>query len=63
MKQMVLLLKSLLNWSPRGTSKGVNKNFVATRSHNEYKDVLLNKRFWRNVWGIRWIESKVKIIE
>ena len=28
--------------------KGVNKNFVATRSHNEYRDVLLNKRFLRN---------------
>ena len=23
---------------------GVNKNFVATISHNEYKDVLLNKK-------------------
>ena len=28
---------------------GINKNVVATVSHNEYKDVLLNK----NVWNIR----------
>ena len=38
-------------------AKGVNKN-VATISHNEYKDVLLN-----NVWGIQWIKFKVKIIQ
>ena len=30
-------------------TKGINKNVVATVSHNEYKDVLLNK----NVWNIR----------
>ena len=40
-------------------AKGVNKNNVATISHNEYKDV-----FWiKNVSGIQWIGSKVKIIE
>ena len=26
-------------------AKGVNKNAVATVSHNEYKDVLLNKKY------------------
>ena len=30
-------------------TKGINKNVVATVSHNEYKDVLLNK----NVSNIR----------
>ena len=25
-------------------AKGINKNVVATKSHNEYKDVLLNKK-------------------
>ena len=24
--------------------KGINKNVVATKGHNEYKDVLLNKK-------------------
>ena len=27
---------------------GVNKNVVATKSHNEYKDVLLNKKYSRH---------------
>ena len=39
--------------------KGVNKNVVGTISHNEHKNVLLNK----NVWDIQWIGFKVKIIE
>ena len=30
-------------------AKGVNRNIVATISHNEYKDVLLTK----NIWDIR----------
>ena len=29
-------------------AKGVNKNVVATISHNEYKDVLLNKKCLRH---------------
>ena len=29
-------------------AKGVNKNIVATISHNEYKDVLLNKKCFRH---------------
>ena len=38
-------------------AKSANRNVVATKSHGEYKDILLNK----NVWDIRWIE--VNIIE
>ena len=34
--------------SEHKTAKGVNKNFVATISHNEYKDVLLNKKCLRH---------------
>ena len=30
-------------------AKGVNRNVVATISHNEYKDVLLNKKYLRNL--------------
>ena len=39
----------------------MNRNIVPTIkiSHNEYKDLLLNK----NVWDIRWIGFKVKIIK
>ena len=29
-------------------AKGVNRNIVATISHNEYKDVLLNKKCLRH---------------
>ena len=29
-------------------AKSVNKNVVATISHNEYKDVLLNKKYTRH---------------
>ena len=29
-------------------TKGVNENVVATISHNEYKDALLNKKLWRH---------------
>ena len=39
-------------------SKYVFKNIVATKRHNEYKDVLLKK----NVWDIQRIGFKVKII-
>ena len=37
-------------------AKGVNKNFVATISHNEYKDVLLNKKCLRH--SVNRIQSK-----
>ena len=39
-------------------AKGVNRNIVATKSHNEYKDILLNKKCLRYS-----IEFKVKIIK
>ena len=39
----------------------VNKNFVATISHNEYKDVLLNNKCLRNL--INNIQSKDHNIE
>ena len=31
-------------------AKDVNKNYVATISHNEYKDVLLNEKCLRHAW-------------
>ena len=37
-------------------AKGVNKNVVATISHNEYKDVLLNKKYTRH--SMNRIQSK-----
>ena len=42
-------------------AKGVNKNVVATISHNEYKDVLLNKKCLRN--SMIRIQSKDHKIE
>ena len=40
-------------------AKGVNKNVDAAISHNDTKMF-----YWiRNVWSIRWIESRVNIIE
>ena len=39
-------------------AKGVNENFVATITHNEYKGVLLNNK----CLSIQLIEPKVKII-
>ena len=30
-------------------AKGVNKNFVSTISHNEYKDVSMNKKYLRHL--------------
>ena len=41
-------------------AKGANKNFVATISHNEYKDVLLNKECLRH--SVNRIQSKDHII-
>ena len=37
-------------------AKGVNKNVVATISHNNYKDVLLNKKWLRHLMNM--IQSK-----
>ena len=37
-------------------AKGVNKNVVSTISHNEYKDVLLNKKCLRHL--MNRIQSK-----
>ena len=37
-------------------AKGVNKNVVVTISHNEYKDVLLNKKCLRH--SVNKIQSK-----
>ena len=60
MKQLVLLLKNLLDWSQRYVcffvddssehkkARGVNKKMFATISHSEYKDVFLNKKCLRN---------------
>ena len=33
-------------------AKGVNRNFVVTIIHNEYKDVLLNKRYLRQLMNM-----------
>ena len=41
--------------------KGVNKNVVATISHNEYKDVLLSKKYLRH--SMHRIQSKDHKIE
>ena len=37
-------------------AKGVNRNVVATKSHSEYRDVLLNKKYLRH--SINSIQSK-----
>ena len=42
--------------SEHKNAKGVNKDVVATISHNEYKDVLLNKKCLRH--SMNRIESK-----
>ena len=36
--------------------KGLNRNIVAITSHNEYKDVLLNKKYFRH--PINRVQSK-----
>ena len=42
--------------SEHNKAKGVNKNVVATTSHNEHKDVLLNKKCMRH--SINRIQNK-----
>ena len=38
-------------------AKGVNKNIVATISHNEYKNVLLNKKCFRHSTNVIQIKD------
>ena len=51
----------LLDNSEHKKTKGVNRNVVATTSHNEYKDALLNNRCVRH--SINRIQSKDHKIE
>ena len=44
------------NNSEHKNGKGANRNVVATRSHNKYKDVLLNKKCLRHLMDM--IQSK-----
>ena len=45
-------------------AKGVNKNFVATISHNEYKSVLLNKKCLRHLMNrIQSKDDRIKTYE
>ena len=46
----------LVDKSKHGIAKDVNKNVVATISHNEYKDVLLNNKCRRH--SMNRIQSK-----
>ena len=46
----------LVGNSQHKKEKGIHKNVVATTSHNEYKDVLLNNKFIRH--SMNKIESK-----
>ena len=48
----------LVENSEHKKGKGVNKNILATISHNEYKDVLLNKECIRHL--MNRIQSKTK---
>ena len=45
-------------------AKGVNKNFVATISHNEYKNVFLNKKCLRHLMNrIQSKDDRIKTYE
>ena len=50
----------LVDNSEHKKSKGVNKNVVATKSHKEYKDVLLNNKCIRH--SINRIQNKCRRI-
>ena len=50
----------LVDNSERKKAKGVNRNVVATISHNEYKDVLLNNKCIRH--SVNKIKDKEHII-
>ena len=41
--------------SEHKNAKDVNKNYVATISHNEYKDALLNKKYLRHACRKVWL--------
>ena len=56
MKLVLLLKNSLDDKSEHKNVKGVNKNIVATISHNEYEDVELNQRCLRH--SMNKIQSK-----
>ena len=63
MKQMVLLWKNLLmcsflvdGSSEHKKAKSVNKNVVASMSHNEHKDVLMKNKCLNN--SMNRIQSK-----
>ena len=45
------------DYSDHKKAKGVNKNIVATIIHNEYKDVLFNKKCLRH--SMNRIQSKI----
>ena len=51
----------LIDNSQHNKEKGVNRNVVATISHNEYEDVLLNNKCLRH--SINKIQSKDHRIE
>ena len=51
----------LVDNSEHKKAKGVNKNVVATTSHNEYKDVLLNNKCKKH--SLNRIQSKDYRIE
>ena len=60
-KEFILLKPKMYSFlvddsSEHGKAKGVNKNVVATISHNECKDVLLNKKRLRH--SISRIQNK-----
>ena len=45
-------------------AKSVNKNFIATVSRNEYKDVLLNKKFlMHSMNGIQIKDDRIETCE
>ena len=50
------MYSSLVDNNEHKKANGVNKNVVATISHNEYKDVLLNKKCIRH--SMNRIQSK-----
>ena len=57
MKQMVLIYSYLVHDnSDDKKENGFNRNFVTTISHNEYKDVSLNKKCLRHL--MNRIQSK-----
>ena len=56
MKQMVLIYSYLVHDNSDDKKNGFNRNVVTTISHNEYKDVSLNKKCLRHL--MNRIQSK-----